>query len=396
MYSIPLIHHRTMLVDLFLAVGLATLSVTVALAATGGGSTGDAVRPDHVLEWALLLIPPAAVAGRRRAPVVAMAIGNAATMVIWASGMPDVTLASGVLIYSAAVYGSEPTGTRAAIAGSVILTAFTILGATTGEAEAFVVPIVALTTFGAAMLGINVATRAAYTAEVEERAALAGRHRAVSEQAMLQSERSRMARELHDVVAHGLGVIVVQAAAGRRIIDSDVDGAREVLARIENVGRSSLAEMRHLVDVLRTETNDQDSQNGQLRPTPGIASIDELIEGFRTSDVTVEFEERGERPELPITIDTAVYRIVQEALTNVLKHSGPGAAAVATITHGADRVDVRVVDNGRGGAAPRGGGHGLVGMRERVDVFGGTLRVGPRPGGGFEVLASLPFELATT
>jgi signal transduction histidine kinase len=200
------------------------------------------------------------------------------------------------------------------------------------------------------------------------------------------SERTRIARELHDIVAHNVSVMVVQAEAAEEMLERNKpDRARIPVRKIEETGRAALTDMRRLVGILR---------DGDVRPVlapqPGIANLDVLLVKVRESGLPVELEVRGAPVPLPPGIDLSAFRIVQEALTNALKYAGRAHAHVLVrFTPGALELEVR--DDGAGGAAARsGGGHGLVGMHERVALFGGELRAGPDPKGGFRVQARLP------
>jgi signal transduction histidine kinase len=196
------------------------------------------------------------------------------------------------------------------------------------------------------------------------------------------TERARIARELHDIVAHHLSVIVLQAAGAR----ASGKPAEPALEKIENSGRQALAETRRLLGVLR----DPDEEI-TLTPQPGIGELDALADSVRAAGVPVNLVISGDRAELPAAVDVSVYRIVQEALTNVLKHAGPARADV-TVGCAEEAVTIEVTDNGAGepGDLAPAGGHGLTGMHERAAIFGGELRAGPRPGGGFAVRARLP------
>ena len=213
--------------------------------------------------------------------------------------------------------------------------------------------------------------------------ALAARSAALQRQAeqATAAERARIARELHDIVAHHLSVIVLQAAGAR----ASGKPAGAPLEKIENSARQALAETRRLLGVLR----DPDEETG-LAPQPGIGDLDALAASVRAAGLPVNLVIDGDRAALPAAVDVSVYRIVQEALTNVLKHAGPARADVA-IGCADDTVTIEVTDNGTGEPGPDpAGGHGLAGMRERAAVFGGELAAGPRPGGGFAVRARLP------
>jgi signal transduction histidine kinase len=201
-------------------------------------------------------------------------------------------------------------------------------------------------------------------------------------------ERNRIARELHDVVGHSLSVMTVQAAAVRRRLRDDQGVEREILESVEEVGREALAEMRRLVGVLR----EHDGEAATREPSPGLAQVERLAEQFRSSGLPVSVTVTGTRRELPGGLDLTAFRLVQEGLTNSLRHARDVRAAEVVISYDPDTVQLQVADDGvvEDGAAAEDAGHGLVGMRERVAVYGGSLRAGPREGGGFELVAVLP------
>jgi signal transduction histidine kinase len=199
-------------------------------------------------------------------------------------------------------------------------------------------------------------------------------------------ERTRIARELHDVVAHAMSVMIVQAGAARTVVDRDPQAAHDAIAQVEETGRAGLAEMRRLIGVLT-----DDGQAGSTAPMPGLAQLDPLLDTVRSAGLPVEVVRTGAARELAAGADLAAYRVIQESLTNALKHAGP-ASAVVTLHYAADRVTIEVADDGRGPAAEPGVGHGLIGMRERVGMFGGSLETSARPGGGFVVHAEIPVE----
>jgi signal transduction histidine kinase len=200
------------------------------------------------------------------------------------------------------------------------------------------------------------------------------------------AERARIARELHDVVAHSLSVIAIQADAAEGALSKDPDRAREPLAAVKHTAREALTEMRHLLGLLRDGGGDGLS----LEPQPGLASLDALVEQVRAAGLAVDLTVTGDAQPLPAGTDLSAFRLVQEALTNTLKHAGATRASV-TVRHTDQRVELAVLDDGTAADSPTGGnGHGLIGMKERVTLYGGTLQVGPTLGGGYQVLASLP------
>jgi signal transduction histidine kinase len=207
-------------------------------------------------------------------------------------------------------------------------------------------------------------------------------------------ERSRLARELHDVVGHALNVVVLQAGAAQRLFDKKPEVARESLSSIEAAGRQALADIERMLGILRAEAADQE----ELGPQPGLADVGGLVEQVREAGLPVSFANACSTVALPSSLDMSGYRIVQEALTNTLKHAGAGAHASVRLGCEGDWFEIECLDNGRG-LPPDAqfnerltGGRGLLGMRERVLLFGGELEVGPRPEGGFRVFARLPLE----
>lgn len=237
-------------------------------------------------------------------------------------------------------------------------------------------------------IGRTVVNRRAYVSALEDRARTAERdQRAVTEQAVAD-ERRRIARELHDVVAHHVSVMSVLATGTRRALSRDPVAADEALATIEETGRVALREMRRLLVVLRTDAEPA----GELEPQPGLPGLDELLEQVREAGLPVQLTTAGEPGHLDPGIALAVYRITQEALTNALKHAGPASAEVR-LSFGTRELAIEISDTGRGPRpGPRTVGHGLLGMRERISLYGGSLRAGPRPGGGFRVFARIPLE----
>lgn len=235
-------------------------------------------------------------------------------------------------------------------------------------------------------------TQANYVAELEERNVRLAVERDQQATIAAAAERQRIAREMHDVVAHSLSVIVVQADGGRYAAEHDPDAANRSLETIATTGRQALTEMRRLLGLLR-------SGDGldPVVPQPGVMQVDELVAAVEASGLSVTLAVEGSPTSIDPGTGLTVYRIVQEGLTNTIKHGGPQAAARVRVAYGAEEIRVEVVDDGRGAASnqPTAGpaetvGHGLVGMRERVELHGGSLVAGPAAGGGFEVRATLP------
>ncbi|MEU4801584.1 sensor histidine kinase [Actinosynnema sp. NPDC023587] len=238
-------------------------------------------------------------------------------------------------------------------------------------------------------LGEFVGARRAYNVELEKRLRMLETERDQQARIAVGEERSRIARELHDVVAHAVSVMVVQADGAGYAIKSNPELAQAAMGTIADTGRQALTELRRLLGVLRSE-----GQSGtQWAPQPGAGDLAELTESLRTSGLPVRLETAGDLALLPTGLGLGIYRIVQEALTNTLKHAGAGATAVVRVAHEGERVELEVSDDGFGtphDIVAVAGGNGLIGMRERAGVLGGTLEAGPNPGGGWRVRAVLP------
>jgi signal transduction histidine kinase len=247
--------------------------------------------------------------------------------------------------------------------------------------------------FGVWAFGERRRTRGLYVAQLEERAAQLERDRDRESKLAVSNERTRIAREIHDVVAHGLSIMIVQADGGLYAADQSPEAAKKALATIGDTGRTSLTEMRKMLGLLKQDERELDPN--QPRPQPGVSSLPELIENVRDAGLAVEYQVTGQPRELPALLGLTAYRIVQEGLTNTLKHAGPGARTSVLLDFGREMLTVVVTDDGRGaGVAPSvDPGHGLVGMRQRVSVSGGTVSAGPKTGGGYEVIARLPYNL---
>lgn len=221
-------------------------------------------------------------------------------------------------------------------------------------------------------------------AELQERTDRLERERGERARAAVAAERARIARDLHDVIAHSVSVMTVQGGAARLLLEQDARRARGPLLVVEQTGRQAMAEMRRLLGIVQ-----EDEPGAALAPQPGLADLEALVEQTRRAGLPVELAVQGE-PEAPAPgVEIAAYRIVQEALTNTLKHAGPARARVSA-RYEPDALRLEIADDGRGSSNRHGGGHGLVGMRERVALYGGDLEAGPRAEGGFAVRARLP------
>ena len=376
-----------LLFDAFLGILLGIAAVATPLSATDNDFAGTYEQPDSLGTWLLVIGAAWAVPLRRVAPLGALMAGGVLQLTVWTIGYPDTFLSMAVILYSAAAY-CRPNRRFAVGIWVAVLTLYTGVGVLTADVPIYALPLVGLFGAAAASLGANTAGRQAYAEAAEARALDLERSRQADRDRALAEERARIARELHDVVAHGLSVIVVQAAAAQRILDRDPDGAATALGQIETTGRNALSEMRHVLAAIRTEPDES------WQPTRGLADLDALVDELASTGLPVVIERNApaDVDPLPATVDVTAYRIVQEALTNVLKHGGDGARARVEIVRGPSSLDLKITDDGRGALAADGGGHGLRGMQERVDVFGGRFRAEPRLGGGFTVEVSLPVE----
>lgn len=231
--------------------------------------------------------------------------------------------------------------------------------------------------------------RAARAREIADRARHLEAHHEAEVAAALAAERIRLARELHDVVAHCVSVMVVQAGVSEALLEHSPERAREPLEAVQKTGQEAIAELARMLGLLRDGAPDSPDP---LAPQPGTAQLPELVERLTASGLDVQLASLGDVRPLPPGVDLTVFRITQEALTNTLKHAGTGAKARVEVRYSPRTVEIEVTDTGTGSAAPRGQGHGLIGMAERVSVFGGSLHAGARPEGGFRVLVELPVE----
>jgi len=236
---------------------------------------------------------------------------------------------------------------------------------------------------GSWCVGVIIRGRRLRTAELEQLTAELARQRDLQAQAAVAVERGRIARELHDVVAHNVSMMVVQAGAAERVLEGEQADVRAALGAIAGTGRETIDEMRLLLGVLRSD------DGLALAPQPGLGDLDQLVRNVAKAGLHVDLRVEGQPAALPPGVDLSAYRIVQEALTNVIKHAGPASAEVI-VRYGADRVEVEVRDDGHPPAGSTSGGNGLIGMRERVAMLGGELQTGARRSGGFAVLAQLP------
>jgi signal transduction histidine kinase len=342
------------------------------------GYEADAVHKHHaILGIPLTLAAVGPLFWRRRYPLGVLAATTAMALLLALVYDSDAAVAPAIAIYTVAAHLDRRRSARTSGIAAVLLLA--AIGASVSLGQA--IPD-AILLAGAWMIGDSLGARRAYTRELEEKAERLERERETEAARAVAEEQARIARELHDVIAHNLSVMVVQAAAANDVFDSRPDRAREALRAIEATGRGALEELRRLLGAVRTG-------DAEFAPQPGLDQLDALVSQVRAAGLTVAVSIEGEPRPLSSALDLSAYRVVQEALTNTLKHAHARRADVS-LRYGPEALDVEVRDDGRGSANGDGDGHGLIGMRERVGVFGGSLEAGPAPGGGYAVAARFP------
>ncbi|MER6996514.1 sensor histidine kinase [Streptomyces sp. NPDC000410] len=345
-----------------------------------------------------------AVALRRRAPekMLLLVAALGVTQLALDIEPNPADLAMLALIYTVAAHDGPRWASRLALIGGLCAATLAQLRwpaeNISGGGKIFFTIVMSVPFALAWVLGDSLRTRRAYFAQLEERASRLEREREAQSKVAVAAERARIARELHDVVAHNVSVMVVQADGAAYVLDTAPDQARQALETISSTGRQALAEMRRLLGVLRTGDA---PESGEYVPQPDVQQIEDLVEQVRSSGLAVDFKIEGTPRPLPSGVELTAYRIVQEALTNTRKHGGPDVGASVRLVYFDDGLGLLVEDDGRGAShemyedgGADGKGHGLIGMRERVGMVGGTLDAGPRPGGGFRISALLPLKPA--
>jgi signal transduction histidine kinase len=355
-------------------------------------------KPQTALLAVLITVP---LAWRRRAPFAALLVVGVATVVLGV-GRSDLNalytfIALLVAVFSVGAY-AEP---RRAVLGCAVVIGMFWVGALQDNARHpglhgpsdFV--FVSVVFGGAWLLGRALRERGQRAVQLEQRAAQLQADQQAQARAAVAAERARIARELHDMIAHSVSVMVIQAGAAEQLLEETPERARGPLLAVQDTGRQTIVELRRLLGILR-----EDGQELSLAPQPGLDGLDLLLEEMRQAGLPVQLRVEGRPFRLPPGIDLTAYRIVQEALTNTLRHAGPARAEV-TVRYQDHAVELEVLDDGRGAgphaAADAGSGQGLVGMRERVALYGGTLQAGPRAttaGAGYAVRARLPTDAA--
>lgn len=411
-------------VDSFWAVLLLMMSIPSILK----GAEEDVAFVLHGVARELAAIPvvlalAVVVAFRRRAPerMLLLAVGAGLAQVLTGVSVLSANFAFLAIIYTAASR-SVRWASRFALACALAVPTAEIWRWQTqgvGLGEGLIVTAFLTVPFLFAwVLGDSMRTRRAYYAQLEERATRLEREREAQAQIAAAAERSRIARELHDVVAHNVSVMVVQADGAAYVLDSAPGQTKQALETISGTGRQALAEMRRLLGVLRSgegrelrptaEQGEGAEESGrgpadEYVPQPGVEEVAELVDAARGAGMTVHFAVEGAPRPLPSSLELTAYRVVQEALTNSRKHGGPDVTATVRLRYASGELSLLAEDDGCGGTGGTGDvsyegggadglGHGLIGMRERVGMVGGSLRAGPRPGGGFRIRAELPLK----
>ncbi|MFF4139965.1 sensor histidine kinase [Streptomyces sp. NPDC001698] len=361
-------------------------------------------RGDHVVSWGvrrpellslvLMVLGAAALVFRRRAPRTVLAVTGTMSVIEFVTGDPraSVAMSAVVALFTAAAATDRLTTLRLGLTTMTVLTGAAMLAGPMPWYAQENLAIFAWTGMAAAG-GDAVRSRRAFVHAIRERAERAERTREEEARRRVAEERLRIARDLHDVVAHHIALVNVQAGVAAHVMDKRPDQAKEALGHVREASRSALDELRATVGLLR-QSGDPEAPT---EPAPGLDRLDELAGTFRSAGLHVEVARADHGTTLPAAVDLAAFRVIQEALTNVQKHAGTQAKAEVSVVRVGPHIEITVLDDGAGEAAgpQAGGGHGLLGMRERVTALAGALTTGPRYGGGFRVHAILPVETRT-
>ncbi|KKD03667.1 sensor histidine kinase [Streptomyces sp. WM6386] len=348
-------------------------------------------RTPDLLSLVLIGLSAAALVFRRRAPMTVLALTGSFSIAECVTGDPraPVAMSAVIALFTVASATDRPTTWRVGLLTMTVLTAASMLGGPLPWYAQENLGIFAWTGIGATA-GDAVRSRRAFVQAIRDRAEKAERTREEEARRRVAEERLRIARDLHDVVAHHIALVNVQAGVAAHVMDKRPDQAKEALAHVREASRSALNELRATVGLLR-QSGDPEAPT---EPAPGLDRLDELVGTFRSAGQHVEVARADGDTKLPAAVDLAAYRVIQEALTNVQKHAGTEAKAEVSVVRVGPNIEITVLDNGAGedDEPADGGGHGLLGMRERVTALRGTLTTGPRYGGGFRVHAILPVK----
>jgi signal transduction histidine kinase len=369
---------RSIALDLAPALLATTAELAQVISATGTPSAPALV---------LAVVAGGVLVLRRTAPLAVLATTLAATVLIAALGDDPSGASVAIALYTTAALCERRVSLAAlaATAGSAATLSAVTTDSTGRETSAwFGATLVVVLAVGIWALGAYAQTQRRYRRELQERAASAEREQEQLARIAVHEERAAIARELHDIVAHSVSVMLVGVRGARDALRASPEVAEETLGRVERSGEQSLAELRRILALLR-----EPERTAESRPQPSLAELNDLVASYRAAGLPVRLEVMGEPMTLPSGIELSVYRIVQEALTNALKHSDPTNVTVMLAFHDS-RLELEVVDDGTTGTRAATTGQGLVGMRERVALLGGELQTGPRDGGGFRVAVRLP------
>ncbi|MGX1269500.1 sensor histidine kinase [Streptomyces phaeoluteigriseus] len=355
----------------------------------GERSVSWSLRTPDPLSLLLITLGAAALVFRRRAPMTVLVLTGSCSVAESVTGDPraPVAMSAVIALYTVASTTDRTTTWRVGLLTMTVLTGAAMLAGPLPWYAQENLAIFAWTGIGATA-GDAVRSRRAVVRAIRERAERAERTREEEARRRVAEERLRIARDLHDVVAHHIALVNVQAGVAAHVMDKRPDQAKEALAHVREASRSALNELRATVGLLR-QSGDPEAPT---EPAPGLDRLDELAGTFRNAGLQVEVARADHDTRLPAAVGLAAYRVIQEALTNVRKHAGPDAKAEVSVVRVGPNIEVTVLDDGAGDtpASQDGGGHGLLGMRERVTALRGTLTTGPRYGGGYRVHAILP------
>jgi signal transduction histidine kinase len=371
-----------------LLIALIAIALTLSMWSSRSGADGlDMNSFVGVGAWLSAFIASFALLWRRTHPLQVHAVVLAVSILVLVSPMPDGIVALSVSLYSVGRYEAQMRASVAAVVATLLYLAFDLQLLTAPDVGDTIAAVLAFTLWYA---GRRLRFRGEYLRLLEERALHLEHERHVEAERAAAAERTRIAREMHDVVAHQVSLMTVQAGAARTITASDPEAAAQAMAAVESAGRNALSEMRHLLGVLRPADADETDQ--ALGPQPGIGDLDALVQQVRDVGPEVRLHTRGDFSALPARLELNAYRIVQESLTNVIKHAGANVHVRVLVDGNSDGVEIHVTDDGVGHDAAPMRGHGIVGMRERVEMLGGTFRAGTGSNDGFEVHAVLPLR----
>ena len=358
----------------------------------------DGQREPDGLAFVMIGLAGISLVWRRSQPLTVLVVVGVAMISFWLRGHGAFLAVLGLpSLYAVAVYEEDRArawfGMIAAGLSMMIAASFTVLNPPDGYLFPNAITMAAYLAATAA-IGVVVRNRARIFVDTQRRVERAeAERRAAAERAVI-AERSRIAREMHDVVAHGMSVVAIQASAAQEIVYDDPDKAFQVLGHIEEASRAALSDLRRMLGALRPETGDEAAS---LLPQPGIADVAGIVREASAAGIDVELAIAGHERRLAPGIELAAYRIIQESLTNVRKHAGPATSADVTIDFGARSLCLEISDDGGGERSQTGeigGGHGLTGIQERADIYDGSCSAGPLPEGGWAVRVSLPISYA--